>query len=157
MRKHSLKCFKPLLWEHNKTMCEWTCWCFGKGHRRAAVCQPSVLGTVCAYIGCSRTLTFLHLSLNSKPGPVNELSESKSAVNGLAYTLAVQLSVPCTRGSRDHDLPSAANTVVFHFFPVCGVGGWGRVDVFYLKAQVNSCPPQRRAVADSCKPGRVAA
>lgn len=56
---------------------------------------PQCRGAVCAYIVCSRTLTFLHFSLNSKPGPVNKLSESKSAIRGLAYTLAVQLSVPC--------------------------------------------------------------
>lgn len=88
-------------------------------------------GTVCAYIGCSKILTSLHFSLNSKPGPVNELSESKSAVNGLAYTLAIQLSVPCIWSGQSPEgagimaLLSAANIVVFCFFPLCVCWGWG--------------------------------
>lgn len=76
-------------------MCEWTWWCFGEGHCMALLAIPQCRGAVCAYIVCSRTLTFLHFSLNSKLGPVNKLSESKSAIRGLAYALAVQLSVPC--------------------------------------------------------------
>ena len=118
-------------------------WWLGSGHRREAASVPHVVVQPEGHKSCSRTLTSLQISLNSKPGPANELSESKSAVTGCADILAVQslhLVMAEPRGSWGHVLISSID-ILFCFFPVCA-----RYILF--KVTSNSCSPHRRSVAD---------